>query len=116
MGIPVLIIVAPLGLFVLNWLAVGAVAVALGLRRMRWGTPGGGAALTAGVLTIAAPVGLSALIAGLIFARGVGFGVVAPLSITGLVCVAAAAVFRFAAAARAAWRAADRALGEDGGR
>ena len=43
------------GAWVLNWLGVAVLTGALGLRRRRWGTPGGGRAMAAAALALAAP-------------------------------------------------------------
>ncbi|WP_145358702.1 hypothetical protein [Alienimonas californiensis] len=46
------------GMWVLNWLAVVLLTGALGLRRRRWGTPGGGWALASAALHVVAAVGI----------------------------------------------------------
>ena len=104
-----LLIFGLLGLFVLNWLVVSGLTAALGLRRRRWGTPGGGAAVAAGVLMLMVPVGLTAM-------YGVGIAVqpdgdwaaAAFVAFVGLMLGAGVASnLALAAAVVAAWRAAD---------
>ena len=96
-------------LFLLNWLVVSGVTVALGLRRRRWGTPGGGAAVAAGVLMLAVPLGIAGLF-------GIGVAVQPSSDAAAAALIAAVGLLlglgvgsnlALAAAVIAAWRAAD---------
>ena len=63
MGVAELLIVVLGGAFVLNWLGVLAATAALGLRRRRWGTPGGGWAVASAGCALAGAVAAGAIVA-----------------------------------------------------
>ena len=105
----VLLFYGLLGLFLLNWLVVSGVTVALGLRRRRWGTPGGGAAVAAGVLMLVVPLGIAGLYGvGLAVQPDDDWAAAAFVAFVGLLLGAGVAShLALAAAVIAAWRAAD---------
>ena len=103
-----LLVLVFLGLWVLNWLAVWGLIGALGLRRRRWGTPGGGWAMLSCGLTAAVLAGLIGL---LVVANVVGGRemeeVVAPLWMIALLALWVGSNAALAWAVTLAWRAAD---------
>ena len=72
MGVAELLILVLGGGSVLNWLAVLAATAALGLRRRRWGTPGGGWAVASAGCALAGAAGAFVAVVAALTARGGG--------------------------------------------
>ena len=98
------------GLWALNWLGVLLMSGALGLRRRRWGTPGGGWALASGAVALVAPIVIGATV-GVIAGFDLGPRDVPELLLPAILAVALGSLFASHAclvwAVRIAWRAAD---------
>ncbi|MFH5805235.1 hypothetical protein [Alienimonas sp. DA493] len=100
------------GMWVLNWAAVVLLTGALGLRRRRWGTPGGGWALASAALHALAAVGIVVWLGlGTVVVGPAGDGAEALLmvSVAALLALLVAAHATLVPALWAAWRAADLA-------
>ena len=108
------------GLWALNWLGVLLMSGALGLRRRRWGTPGGGWALASGAVALAAPLLIGATV-GMIAGFDLWPRDVPVLLLATILAVALGSLFASHAclvwAVRIAWRAADGSggFGPNGG-
>lgn len=99
------------GLYVLNWFAVVFLTGAMGLRRRRWGTPGGGWALVSAALNGVVGVGVVGVMGGLSWI-GPGSEELAVLILLGVAVLLLAWVGSHAALGMAlhrAWEAADAA-------
>lgn len=107
-----LIVLVVGGLWVLNLFGVILLTGALGLRRRRWGTPGGGWAMVSAGLHALAGVGIVVLTVPGLFLAGPPGEVAQALLVAAIVALLAVWVgshFALARALHAAWQAADAA-------